>query len=123
MLLENSNSTSRCDRPNLINRNRDMHCLFSVCTGLRSLLYVVALYNDNQAKYRLITFCPAVHHFIYIFWHIVEHLLIWVLFAGLARLGQGKAMKARTDNECVLDSVLIDPQFIFHVFPFKSIAI
>ena len=66
MLLENSNSTSQCDCPNLINRNRDMHYLFSVCTGLRSLRYVVALYNDNQAKYRLITFCPAIHHFIYI---------------------------------------------------------
>ena len=41
MLLGNSNSTSRCDRPNLINRDHDMH-LFSVCKGLRSLLYVVA---------------------------------------------------------------------------------
>ena len=41
MLPGNSNSTSRCDRPNLINHDRDMH-LFSVCTGLRSLLYNVA---------------------------------------------------------------------------------
>ena len=41
---------------------------------------------------------------------------------GLARLGQGIAMKSRTDNECVLDSVLIGPQFICHVFPFKFIA-
>ena len=40
-LLGNSNSTSRCDRPNLINRDHDMY-LFSVGTGLRSLLYVVA---------------------------------------------------------------------------------
>ena len=41
MLLENSNNNSLCDRPNLINRDRDMH-LFSVCTSLRCLLYVVA---------------------------------------------------------------------------------
>ena len=41
---------------------------------------------------------------------------------GLARLGQGKAMKSRPDNECVLDSVLIGPRFICHVSPFKFIA-
>ena len=37
----------------------------------------------------MITFRPVVHH----------NML------GLARLGQGKDMKARTDNECVLDLV------------------
>ena len=44
------------------------------------------------------------------------------IWQGLLRLGQGKAMKSRPDNECVLDSVLIGPQFICHVFPFKFIA-
>ena len=55
-------------------------------------------------------------------WNIVGHLIIWVLLLGLACLGQGKAMKARTDNECVLDLVLIGPQFVCHVFLFKFIA-
>ena len=73
----------------------------------------------------LITFCPVVHHFIYIraaltYCRTFTHREFYS--PGLARPGQGKAMKSRTDNECVLDSVLIGPQFICHVFPFKFIA-
>ena len=42
----------------------------------------------------------------------------------LARLGpgQGKAMKARTNNECVLHLILIGLHFSCHVFLFKSMA-
>ena len=50
---------------------------------------------------------------------------MWVyLLPGLASLcpGQGKAMKDRTDNECVLHLILTGLQFICHTFLFKSIA-
>ena len=51
-------------------------------------------------------------------WHIVEHLFIWVLFTGLTCLGLGKAMKAATDNEYVLHSVLTGLQLYLSHIPF-----
>ena len=71
-------------------------------------------------------FRPVIHHFLYIraalaYCRTFTHHEFYS--QGLARLGQGKAIKSRTDNECVLDSVLIGPEFICHVFPYKSIAL